>query len=79
MLTRIFKSGNSLAVRIPKEMTFPEAIQEVSIERMGDGLLIRPVSHRSLAGLMDKFAAFPPDFMSEGRDHHEETEREGWQ
>ncbi|MFA7241018.1 MAG: type II toxin-antitoxin system VapB family antitoxin [Sulfuricellaceae bacterium] len=78
MLTRIFKSGNSLAVRIPKEMTFPEATQEVSIERMGDGLFIRPASRRSLAGLMDKFAAFSPDFMAEGREFHEEHEREGW-
>lgn len=77
MLTRIFKSGNSLAVRIPKDMTFPEATQEVSIERMGDGLLIRPVG-RKLTGLMDKFAAFSPDFMAEGREFHEEHERKGW-
>ncbi len=31
MLTRIFKSGNSLAVRIPKELAIAEASQEVEI------------------------------------------------
>ena len=78
MLTRVFKSGNSLAVRIPKELNFGEAMQDVEIERRGDILEIRPVRKRSLAGLLDKFAAFPPDFMAEGREHHEETERQGW-
>jgi antitoxin VapB len=77
MLTRIFKSGNSLAVRIPKELGFDEAGREVEIERQGDAIVIRPVQKRSLAGLMDKFAAFPPDFMNEGRGFHEEKERQG--
>lgn len=78
MLTRVFKSGNSLAVRIPKELGFGVASQDVEIERQGDALVIRPVEKRSLAGLMDKFAAFPPDFMAEGREFHEENERQGW-
>jgi antitoxin VapB len=76
MLTRIFKSGNSLAVRIPKELAFSDAAQEVEIERVGDTLVIRPVARRSLAGLMEKFAAFSPDFMSEGREFHEQKERD---
>ena len=78
MLTRVFKSGNSLAVRIPKELDFGEASQDVEIERQGDALVIRPVQKRSLAGLMDKFAAFPSDFMVEGREFHEEKERLSW-
>jgi antitoxin VapB len=78
MLTRVFKSGNSLAVRIPKELNFGEASRDVEIERQGDVLIIRPVQKRSLAGLMDKFAAFPSDFMIEGREFHEEKERQGW-
>ena len=77
MLTRIFKSGNSLAVRIPKELGFDEAGREVEIERQGDAIAIRPVQKRSMAGLMDKFAAFPSDFMNEGRGSHEEKERQG--
>ena len=42
MLTRIFKSGNSPAVRI-KELGFEEAGREVEIERRGDTIVIRPV------------------------------------
>lgn len=78
MLTRVFKSGSSLAVRIPKELGFDEAGREVEIERQGDAIVIRPVRKRSLAGLMDKFAAFPSDFMREGKGFHEEKERQGW-
>lgn len=76
MLTRIFKSGNSLAVRIPKEMAFDEGVQEVEIERKGNGLWIRPVQAQTLAGLGDIFSAFSPDFMAEGRDQHEQKERD---
>ena len=43
MLTRVFKSGNSLAVRIPKDIQFAGNVQEVDIERHGDTLVIRPV------------------------------------
>jgi antitoxin VapB len=76
MLTRVFKSGNSLAVRIPKELGFSEPNEDVEIERQGNALIIRPVEKRSLAGLMDKFAAFPRDFMAEGLEFHEENERD---
>jgi len=76
MRTRLFKSGNSLAVRIPKELGFVDAPQEVDIEREGDSLIIRPVRRRSLAGLMEKFAAFSPNFMAEGREFHEQKERD---
>ncbi len=78
MLTRVFKSGNSLAVRIPKELDFSEPNQDVEIERQGNALVIRPVEKRSLAGLMDKFAAFPSNFMAEEREFHEDKERHGW-
>ncbi|MEJ7688642.1 MAG: AbrB/MazE/SpoVT family DNA-binding domain-containing protein [Variovorax sp.] len=70
--TRIFKSGNSLAVRIPKDMV-PE---EAQIEWSGGAWTIRPIHRRSLAGLMDAFQAFPSDFMSEGREFHEQKERD---
>jgi antitoxin VapB len=76
MLTRVFKSGNSLAVRIPRELAFLEAAQEVEIERRGDSLVIRPVQARSLAGLADAFAAFPPGFMAEGREFHAQKKRQ---
>ena len=40
MLTRVFKAGNSQAVRIPKALELKEG--EVYIERRGNGLYITP-------------------------------------
>ncbi len=76
MLTRVFQSGNSLAVRIPKEMAFVEAAQDVVIERVGNTLVIRPVPQRSLAGIAEVFAGFSSEFMAGGREFHEETARD---
>ena len=74
--TRIFKSGNSLAVRIPKHMTPADVPAEAQIEWNGIEWTIRPLHKRSLAGLMDAFRAFPADFMAEGREFHEQEERD---
>ena len=76
MLTRVFKSGNSLAIRIPKELAIAEASQDVEIERVGNTLVVRPVETQTLGDLMEVFAMFSPDFMAEGREFHEEHERD---
>lgn len=76
MLTRMFKSGNSLAVRIPKELAFLGPADEVEIERVGNTLVLRPVEHETLADLPVIFASFSPDFMAGGREFHEQKERE---
>lgn len=77
--TRIFKSGNSLAVRIPKDMT-PESVpEEAQIEWRNGVWTIRPIHRRSLAGLMDRFKAFSPEFMAAGRDFHEQAPRAGFE
>ena len=76
MLTRVFKSGNSLAVRIPKELAGALASQDVEIERVGDTLVLRPVVRRKLTGLADALAHFTPDFMAGGREFHEQKERD---
>jgi antitoxin VapB len=76
MRTRVFKSGNSLAVRIPKELAIVEASQDVEIERVGNTLVLRPVERRKLTGLVEAFAMFTPDFMAEGREFHEQKERD---
>jgi antitoxin VapB len=75
MLTRVFKSGNSLAVRIPKELAIAELAQDVEIERVGNTLVVRPVAQQTLAGIGDIFAMFSADFMAAGREFHEEPER----
>ncbi len=76
-ITRISRSGNSLAVRIPEDMVPPDVPQEAQIEWNGGVWTIRPLHRRSLAGLMEAFHAFPPDFMAEGREFHEQEERDG--
>lgn len=76
MLTRVFKSGNSLAVRIPKELASALASPDVEIEKIGDTLVLRPVVRRKLTGLAEAFAMFTPDFMPEGREFHEQKERD---
>jgi antitoxin VapB len=74
--SRVFKSGNSQAVRIPRELAFDDTSQEVEIERRGDTLTIRPVYRKKLTGIADACAMFSPDFMADGREFHEQDERD---
>jgi antitoxin VapB len=76
MLTRVFKSGNSLAVRIPKELHFVDAAQDVEVERVGNTLVLRPVVRETLAGIGEIFGMFSPSFMTGGREFHPERERD---
>ncbi|OJU92652.1 MAG: virulence protein [Burkholderiales bacterium 66-5] len=73
--TRAFKSGNSLAVRIPKDLAFLDPAQDIEIERVGNTLVLRPVQEQTLADLPSILAAFSPDFMATGREAHEQAER----
>ncbi|WP_414449057.1 antitoxin [Burkholderia sp. 22PA0099] len=73
--TRVFKNGNSQAVRIPADLAYDRSDVEVEIERIGDEIRIRP-ARRPLAGVLKKFAKFGPDFMADGRGEHEQAERE---
>ncbi len=73
--TRVFKNGNSQAVRIPAEIAYDRTDIELEIERVGDEIRIRP-ARRPLAGVMQKFARFGTDFMAEGRGDQEQSERE---
>ena len=73
--TRLFRNGNSQAVRIPSELAFSSWDLELEIEREGDELRIRPVARR-LGDVLGKFAAFAPDFLVEGRGEQEQQDRE---
>lgn len=73
--TKVFKNGNSQAVRIPSDLAYTSTNVDLEIERIGDELRIRP-SRRSLSGVLKKFAKFGPDFLAEGRGDQEQTERE---
>ncbi len=63
-ISKVFKSGNSQAVRIPKEFQFKS--DEVEIRRRGDVLILRPKPH-SWASLVDSLTMFTDDFLAEGR------------
>ena len=76
MQTQIFQTGDSLEVRIPTELNFGKVLIEVEIEREGDSLIIRPTTRRNLIKALDAFAAFSPNFMVEGREFHEQKERD---
>ena len=61
---KVFKSGNSQAVRIPKE--FHLEGDEVEIRRKGDSLILRP-KKESWVALIESLKKFTDDFMAEGR------------
>ena len=73
--TKLFKNGNSQAVRIPAELAYNNWDVELVIERQGDELRIRPAQRR-MGDVLGKLAQFSPDFMSEGRGINIERERE---
>ena len=74
VITKLFRSGNSLAVRIPARMKIGKAGTEVEIDQRGGRLTIRP-RRRSLANLMDRFAEFDSGFMKKGRERGTEPAR----
>ena len=64
--TKVFRNGNSQAVRIPAELAYERSDMVLEIERIGDEIRIRPAKRR-LDHLLAKFAQFSPDFMAQGR------------
>lgn len=75
-ISRVFKSGNSQAVHIPSELAFDDVSQEFEVERKGDTLLIRPVHRKKLSGISEVFSSFSSGFMADGREAHEQEERD---
>jgi len=73
--TKLFKNGNSQAVRIPSELAYLSWDIDLVIEREGDELRIRPAQRR-IGDVLAKLARFSPDFMVQGRGENVEGERE---
>ena len=73
--SKTFKSGNSQAVRLPKEVAFPQNT-EVTIERSGDVLTIRP-KRISVAEMLRRLDALPAPGDIEVRDPDIFPDREG--
>jgi antitoxin VapB len=72
---RVFQSGNSQAVRLPKE--FRLNVDQVEIFRQGRDIVLREVP-LSAAVVFDLLASLPADFMGDGRDDSPPQEREAF-
>lgn len=72
---RVFQSGNSQAVRLPKEFRFE--VDEVEILWQGDDVILRR-PQRSAAVIFDALARLPSDFMADGRGDEPPQAREEW-
>jgi antitoxin VapB len=75
MRTTLFKSGNSLAVRIPRELWPAVPGTAVELFREGDHLVVRP-AEGSLEQVLEVFSGFDPDYMAQGREEGMEPERD---
>lgn len=62
---KVFKSGNSQAVRLPKEFQFDT--REVEIFRRGDEVVLRS-RVKTMADVASILSRLSPDFMEGGRD-----------
>ena len=70
---RIFQSGNSQAVRLPKEFRFD--VDQVEIFRRGDEVVLR-AAPANAALIFDALRELPADFMADGREDTPPQERE---
>ncbi|MBN2246956.1 MAG: AbrB/MazE/SpoVT family DNA-binding domain-containing protein [Candidatus Aminicenantes bacterium] len=70
---KIFKSGNSQAVRLPKEFQFDTS--EVQIFRRGDEVVLKKTP-RNLSRVFELLTELSDDFMENGRQQPELQERE---
>lgn len=75
---KVFQSGNSQAVRLPKEFRF--SVDEVEIYREGDAVVLRarPDIAQRWSSLRAALArGVSDDFMAEGRDQGQADARPG--
>ena len=72
---KVFKSGNSQAIRLPEEFQFD--VDEVEIFRRGDEIVLikKP---QNLIAAFELLTSLPDDFMQDGRGDTPPQERESW-
>jgi len=73
---KLFKNGESQAVRLPKEFRFSG--DEVFIKRVGNAVVLLPKA-RSWATLLESLEKFPPDFMTNREQPAEADHRESFE
>ncbi len=70
---RVFQSGNSQAIRLPKE--FRLEVDRVEIFRRGEEIVLRE-RPANAAAIFDALASLPDDFMAGGREDTPPQQRE---
>jgi antitoxin VapB len=73
---KLFKNGESQAVRLPKEFRFSG--DEVFIKRVGNAVVLLPKA-RSWDTLLESLEKFPPDFMTNREQPAETDHRESFE
>ena len=73
---KLFKNGESQAVRLPKEFRFSG--DEVFIKRVGNAVVLLPKA-RSWDTLLESLEKFPPDFMTNREQPVEADRRESFE
>lgn len=73
-IARVFRSGNSQAVRLPKQFRFKG--KEVEISRRGDEVVLRE-KRTSMRRAFDLLAALPDDLDVPGREEELPQKRKG--
>lgn len=71
---RVFRSGNSQAVRLPKQFRFKG--KEVEIFRRGDEVVLKE-KPKTLARAFELLASLPNDFDIPGRGNERPEKRKG--
>lgn len=71
---RVFRSGNSQAVRLPKQFRFKS--KEVEIFRRGDEVVLRE-KDKTLARAFELLTSLPDDFDLPGRQTERPEKRKG--
>jgi len=72
--TRVFKSGNSQAVRLPKEFSVRSKVLEII--RRGDEIVLREPA-KGLTRAFELLTELPDDFLAEGRHDDQPQQRDG--
>ena len=72
---KLFQSGNSQAVRLPKAFRIPG--NEVKRFKNGNQVILEPIE-TTWDSLFDSLREFPEDFMQDGRNQPAKQERESF-
>lgn len=72
---KLFKTGRSQAVRLPKSFRMSGA--EVKISKEGNKVILEPLND-SWSSLLMSLSKFPDDFMANGREQPEMQKRDSF-